>query len=223
MLLLRCFLAVTAYALLAGCGTNPDGETTNKSMSPNDSKEVMAGPDENATKDESTKNAGEIDSILKAANTDVSLAMVDYDGLMKRVNQEAGRIVVLDIWSTSCVPCMQEFPHLVELSKRAPKRVSCFSLNVDYFGSKKKGPETYMDNVLAFLKKQNATTTNLLSIETDEDMRAHFGVSAIPAIVIFGIDGEIAHVLTDSNASGNGLTYSEDVIPAVEAMLSAQK
>lgn len=39
------------------------------------------------------------------------------------VAKHQGKIVVVDVWSTSCAPCMQEFPGLVRLHKSYPEQV----------------------------------------------------------------------------------------------------
>src|SRR5690349_12369082 len=45
----------------------------------------------------------------------VTLAVVKYDQLTAAIKEQRGKIVVVDIWSTSCRPCIAEFPNLVKL------------------------------------------------------------------------------------------------------------
>ena len=47
-----------------------------------------------------------------------------------------GKIVVVDVWSTSCEPCMREFPHLVTLHNEQKDQMVCVSLNVTTWASK---------------------------------------------------------------------------------------
>ncbi len=153
----------------------------------------------------------------------VALTVADLAKLEETIKSKAGKVVVVDIWSLSCAPCMREFPHLVELSKRYPDRVACVSLNVDYIGLKSKPPESYLPAAQEFLNKQQATLTNLLSSATDEAVLAKFKLESIPAILIFGLDGKQLHTLTDTNTGDDGLTYVGDVIPKIDALLASQK
>jgi thiamine biosynthesis protein ThiC len=63
------------------------------------------------------------------------LTPVDHTGLMQEVARQRGKVVVLDCWSTSCPPCVKEFPGLVRLAAAHPDRVACLSLALDYDGS----------------------------------------------------------------------------------------
>ena len=45
----------------------------------------------------------------------LSLSRFADEKMARLVKQNKGRVVVLDLWSTSCEPCVREFPHLVEL------------------------------------------------------------------------------------------------------------
>ena len=153
----------------------------------------------------------------------VEVKVADLVKLEETIKSKSGKVVVVDIWSLSCAPCMREFPHLVELSQRYPDRVACVSLNVDYIGLKSKPPESYLPAAQDFLNKQQASLTNLLSAATDEAVLAKFKLESIPAILIYGLDGKLLHTLTDTNTGDDGLTYVGDVIPKIDALLAGQK
>ncbi len=155
------------------------------------------------------------------ANVEVLIA--DLAKLEELIHGQAGKVVVVDIWSTSCAPCLREFPHLVELSMRYPESVACISFNVDYIGLKSKPPQSYLPPVEDFLQKQRAKLTNLLSSATDETVLAKFKLESIPAILIFGPEGKLLYTLTDVNTGEDGLTYVGDVIPRIEELLLSQK
>ena len=77
-----------------------------------------------------------------AGKPKVSLEVVTWEQTQKLVAAHKGKIVVLDAWSTSCQPCMKEFPNLVKLHEKYGKKgLVCISLSCDYQGIKNKPPE----------------------------------------------------------------------------------
>ena len=60
----------------------------------------------------------------------VTVRLVDHYGLMAEVQRHRGKVVVLDCWSTSCPPCVEEFPRLVSLAANHGDAVVCLSLAV---------------------------------------------------------------------------------------------
>ena len=157
------------------------------------------------------------------AKPKVLLQPADFKQLQAELSKHKGKVVVVDVWSTACVPCMREFPNLVKLSQKHKKKLACISLNVDYYGSKKKGPDYYAPKVLKFLQKQKALMTNLISTLRDEDMREKLDISSIPAILIYDRTGKLVHRLGDHNTGDDGLTYEGDVNPKVDDLLNQSR
>ena len=88
-----------------------------------------------------------------AKPAEVELAILDFDGLKRLIAGKLGRVVVVNVWSTSCPPCVKEFPQLVDLSRRyRPEELACISLSLDYEGIDT--PEKQMPKVLKFLQAQ---------------------------------------------------------------------
>lgn len=56
---------------------------------------------------------------LPASAPDLVLAKLDGSGDMALADQR-GKVVLVDLWATWCVPCIAELPHLQELSERFP-------------------------------------------------------------------------------------------------------
>ncbi|MEM7479433.1 MAG: hypothetical protein AAF483_30990 [Planctomycetota bacterium] len=150
---------------------------------------------------------------------EIDVEMVDFAGLQKIIADKRGKVVVLDVWSTSCLPCMREFPNLVALSRNYDDDVVCISLNVDYIGLPKKPVETYKAKVVEFLRKEKAQIVNLMSTLSDEEMSGKLDFGSIPAILIYDRKGTLTHSLGEHNGGDDGLTYEGDVIPKLDAIL----
>jgi thiol-disulfide isomerase/thioredoxin len=132
---------------------------------------------------------------------------------------------VLDAWSTSCVPCIKEFPNLVNLHKKhAAKGLVCMSMSCDYAGISKKPPEFYKERVLKFLEKQEATFQNILSNVPSDELFDEMKLSSIPAVYVFGRDGKLVKRFDNENAKTeeDNFTY-EQVTQMVEELLSKKK
>lgn len=202
----RIFARTTLVWLcfLAGCTTQETQEQGEPGL----------GPDSRAE----TSNA----AASSQSETTISLTLADYDSIMQHIGEQTGKVVVLDLWSTSCVPCMEEFPELVALSKSHAETVACVSVNLDYIGLKRQPAESYSADVEEFLKSVSADITNFLASEADETVREKFEVSTIPAILVFDQRGQLVARLTESTVGDDGLSYESDVLPLVDKLLSRE-
>ncbi len=174
-----------------------------------------------------TVPAGPTPAEIAAATTAIEIApavtldIKNWDETLALVAQHKGKVVVLDLWSTSCEPCMVEFPHLVKLHKQQGGKFVCMSASCDYAGIKSKPPETYHARVLEFLTKQDAAFANvLLNVESDV-LFEKIELASIPAVYVFGTDGKIAKRFDNDNAkTGEDFTYAKDIVPFVEGLLA---
>jgi thiol-disulfide isomerase/thioredoxin len=144
----------------------------------------------------------------------------DVEALVK---QHKGKIVVVDIWSTSCAPCMSEFPQLVELHKVHKDKVICISFNVDYVGIKNKSADFYRPRVEEFLKKQKAVFTNYLCTMESDKVFQSLELSSIPAVYVFDKEGKLAKRFDDSllkDGEEEAFTYENDINPFVRELLA---
>jgi thiol-disulfide isomerase/thioredoxin len=150
----------------------------------------------------------------------VRLALVDHDGLLARVAAHRGRVVVLDCWSTSCPPCVQEFPGLVALAEKYSDRLACLSLALDFDGGG--FPEEALPPVRAFLEGVGAgRVENLLSREESDSMYRKLALDSVPAVYVWKPDGTLARRFDADDARrrlGRPFTYA-DVELEVRAML----
>ena len=155
-----------------------------------------------------------------AATAEVTVELVDHDGLTSAISAAKGTVVVLDCWSTSCPPCVKEFPGLVALHEKHAGKVTCLSLSLDYEGIGK--PEEVLPPVKDFLESQKATFRNLLAKEDSDAMCKKLGIVSVPAIFIWDRDGKLAKKFDDDVAAkslGRKFTYA-DVEQVVQECLA---
>jgi thiol-disulfide isomerase/thioredoxin len=172
------------------------------------------------------KGAGDQKSAAKegAGKPKVSIEIVDWDQTQRLVAAHKGTIVVLDAWSTSCQPCMKEFPNLVKLhQKYGGKGVACMSLSCDYQGIKNKPPEFYRQRVLNFLEKQGAVFQNLLASVPADELYDKMELASIPAVFVYGRNGKLVKRFDNEQVKSEeeNFTYA-DVVTLVEEMLKAK-
>ncbi|MES2793418.1 MAG: TlpA disulfide reductase family protein [Planctomycetota bacterium] len=157
----------------------------------------------------------------------VSVKILNWEESLEIVKKNKGKIVVMDVWSTSCDPCMKEFPNLVKLHQAHGKDVACISVSTDYAGSKNKPPEYYRERVLKFLQEQEAGFDNVLLNVPSDELFEKIELSSIPAVYVFGRDGKLVKRF-DSESAENLKTNEEaftyaDVNKVVQGLLKAKK
>lgn len=158
----------------------------------------------------------------QVVDREVKLTVGTWKDVEAVVSQSKGKVVIVDVWSTSCLPCMTEFPHLVELHNRYGDKVVCVSFSVDYVGIKSRPVSAYEKKVMAFLQKQNATCRNFLSSTPSDEVFETLDLASIPAAYIYGKDGKLLKRFDDSllvDGKEEAFTYKDDIKPYVEKLL----
>jgi thiol-disulfide isomerase/thioredoxin len=152
------------------------------------------------------------------------LALVDHDGLVAAVAARRGRVVVLDCWSTSCPPCVRDFPRLVALAKAHPREVACLSLALEYEGIGT--AEEVLPRVRLFLAKVGAhDVVNLVARDEADVMYRKLDLVSVPAVSVWRPDGTLAVRYDDDFAArtlGRPFTY-DDVEATVAELLAAPR
>ena len=80
-------------------------------------------------------------------NSDRTVDLIDQAGLQKLIHERRGKILLLNIWATWCLPCIEEFPDLIKLySSQGADALEIVGISVD-------DPDEAVSKVLPFLKK----------------------------------------------------------------------
>lgn len=98
------------------------------------------------------------DQSVKSGVDEVSLQqLLDY------IRNRGSKPLIINVWATTCEPCVEEMPYLVELyEKYRNERIDFLALSTDYlFGTTAKVPE--------FIKKLNMTLPVKVLVTSDQN------------------------------------------------------
>jgi thiol-disulfide isomerase/thioredoxin len=96
------------------------------------------------------------------------------------------KFTLVDVWATTCGPCKENFPHLIEMHRKyASQGLAVISLTLDDPTDK---------NAIAaaekFLQEKKAVFKNVLLDENYGDGYDKLNINTIPAVFLFGPDGK---------------------------------
>ena len=137
----------------------------------------------------------------------VELVETDLAGVDQAIAERKGNVVLIDAWFRHCAPCVQKFPHVVELAEKyGPEGLAVMTVDV---WEEELQPDKRAE-VVAFLKEQRAAFPNYILTDPVPFMEK-YGVDKTPAVVL--IDRVGKRVSLPKKPS------NEDVETAVRAAL----
>jgi len=165
---------------------------------------------------------GKSASKIKKKNK-VTATIKTWKQTRKFIAKQKGKVVVVDVWTTWCEPCVKQFPHLVALSKKIPKKLVAVSFNTNYAGLNGESSKKTKAEVLKFLQKQKAATVhNIVSKQTDAESWKAIGIDSVPAILVFDKNGTLAKRIDVAATEGEDPSYKKHVFPLVKKLLQQQ-
>jgi thiol-disulfide isomerase/thioredoxin len=127
-------------------------------------------------------------SALPSDTLAISVRVANIDEYRATLAKHRGKVVLIDFWATWCPPCVEQFPHTVELhQKYAERGLAVVSVSLDE-------PDAE-PQVREFLRRHGASFDNLLSAYGSgvKAMEA-FGLSgAVPCYRVYDRSGELRH------------------------------
>ncbi len=126
---------------------------------------------------------------FSVVNAQIKVDKIDKLELEKIIKERNGKVLLLNIWATWCIPCREEFPDLVKIaSEFAIHEVEVIGISIDY-------PEETESKIIPFLKKQKANFKNYVSAFKNDEQLIDFinkdWNGALPASIIYGKDGSM--------------------------------
>ena len=141
-----------------------------------------------------------------ASTNEIQVSQGDAKALQAIVDKHKGEVVFVDFWATWCGPCVEGFPHTVELSKKY-KGQGLATIAVSFDSLENEGA------VREFLKKQGAEFDHLLSKYDGVSQKAaiDFDVEALPQYRLYDRQGKLRHKWEGK---------SEEIEPAIQTLLA---
>jgi thiol-disulfide isomerase/thioredoxin len=196
--------------LAIGCLGSSSTETTDIAAP------IVTDSESVEVKSPAVATTAEAASIVKKS---VSVEVRSWSEFQDWVAKQKGKVVVVDVWSTSCGECVKEFPRFVELHNRLGDKIVCASFSIDFYGVG--SPEELKPRVLEFLTEKKATSSNFLSSTADEEVMEALDVASIPAALIYDQSGALKKTFRNDNEDygPGGFNYEEHINPFVEELL----
>lgn len=126
------------------------------------------------------------DALTADAIVLTDMAPTDYDAIIKRYNDQ-GKAVLMNVWATWCGPCVEEFPHLVELREQYADQLEVVFISADFVEDK--------DKTLEFLAGQGVHWESYFKTGRDDDFINAIEESwggALPFTKIYTPEGKIS-------------------------------
>ncbi len=145
---------------------------------------------------------------------EVSFEAVSFSGWQEKLASYPPDIVVVDLWASWCISCLERFPHMVELWRSyRGNGVRFVSLNLDDHQD-----AAALADARRLLQEFGAEFENYYMDENLMQAFSRLDLIGIPAVVLYDRDGREAVRLTGDNP--NRQFTDADVEAAIRSLLA---
>lgn len=172
-----CMLSLGCSLFLVGCSADEGLDT----------EDSEATAESNTGTEEASSEAGKSSSEA-AKMVDVSLDPIDQAGIVSRVEELKGSVVLIDFWATWCKPCKEKFPEVVKLSNEHQEE----GLHVMSVCIGNPNDEKVREQASTFLTKVKASIENRMSgYEKDQDAFNDYELEQVPSYRLYDREGKL--------------------------------
>jgi len=109
------------------------------------------------------------------------VGFTDMDGKPVKLADFKGKLLVLNLWATWCLPCLEEMPSLEQLQINIPDRLLVIAVSED------RGGKTVVE---PFLEKLGLKKVKIY-LDPKSDVGHGFEVRGLPTSIVIGADGKV--------------------------------
>ena len=125
-----------------------------------------------------------VQPVFAEKSLEICCKKVDYAGIIDKISNARGKVVVLNFWAPWCPPCRMEIPDLVKIRNAfSQQEVVMYGVSVD----------SQIDDLEKFCKTMKI---NYIILHGQEDVFSGFQIRGIPRTIIYDRNGQkiIDHV-----------------------------
>jgi thiol-disulfide isomerase/thioredoxin len=109
------------------------------------------------------------------------VGFTDMEGKPVKLADFKGKLLVLNLWATWCLPCLEEMPSLEQLQINIPDKLVVIAVSED------RGGKTVVD---PFLEKLGLKKVKIY-LDPKSDVGHAFEVRGLPTSIVIGADGKV--------------------------------
>ncbi|MFN0198932.1 MAG: TlpA family protein disulfide reductase [Planctomycetaceae bacterium] len=121
------------------------------------------------------------------------LVQLSWDQVRQEVKLNEGKVIVVNVWTTTCAVCLAEYPGFVELTKQyPPDKVAFFDVNCDYDGVPDKPVAYYERQVLEFLQEHPSASRHVALTDAFYPFLKANDFHSTPIVLVYDASGQLS-------------------------------
>ena len=98
----------------------------------------------------------------KKIRENIEVSEITIDELNDIIKNREGRVLLINIWATWCVPCKEEFPDLIKISDKYNEQIELIGISIDF-------PDEVESKIIPFLNELQPNFINYVNVENDTE------------------------------------------------------